>query len=228
MYTGEHAFERMVKDIGRDITTAANNAINRTAFTARSNAQKLIERRFTVRNKFTTKYVHVTPSPQYRVKQLEDITAVTGMLPQAGYMALQETGGIKKNPTGESLNIYSTQARGGLNSNVVRFNRYYKNIKPNIMRGKVMNKIARGSRKARFVARAAQAAKMHGKGFIRAKDTIFRVKSFNQKTHRFIDEPVLNLKHKSVYVPPTEWLQPAAEYALNLTGEFFRQEMDKL
>jgi len=44
----------------------------------------------------------------------------------------------------------------------------------------------------------------------------------------FSATPILNMKHKSAFIPDRPWMKPAIERAENLTQKIFNQYMDKL
>lgn len=207
------------------MATAAAAAVTKTAYTARKNAISNIEKNFTLRNTFTTRQIFTTPAR--KSSNLKNIKAYTGALDPAGYMARQETGGIKKTDTGANLIIPNTRARGGSNTNKVQKRYTYANVIKNTAHWS--NR--KGSRRARLVATAYYAAK-HSK-FMRIGDSFFRISKFrktkgsNPKV-KFTAQQILNLKHKSTYTPQKEWLKPASEYAEKLTPQFYQQEMDKL
>lgn len=213
------SIEEMTKDIKEKIRVAAINAINRTAFTARKNAIENVKANFTLRNNFTQKSIHTTPCRSSA--KLNNIKATTGALERAQYMARQETGGMKKSPTGKNLIIPTTLTRGGKNQNTVRKNFRYSAVIAKTAKPK-------NSTKTAFVAAAAAAAKT--KGFVRLNNAFFRVTNFRKTKSgiKFRLKEALNLKHNTTYTPAKPWLLPAAQNATNLTQTFFNEEMDKL
>ena len=66
------------------------------------------------------------------------------------------------------------------------------------------------------------------KGFVRVNNTIFQVLKFKPDNRLFSSRPILNLKHKSVFVPARPWMQPAIDFAQNLMQDIYNKEMDKL
>ena len=222
---GVNAYSKAMKDVQGKMATAAAAAVTKTAYTARKNAISNIEKNFTLRNTFTTRQIFTTPARKNT--NLKNIKAYTGALDPAGYMARQESGGIKKSDTGANLIIPNTRARGGSNSNKVQKRYTYTNVIKNTARWSNRN----GSRRARMVATAYYAAK-HSK-FMRIGDSYFRITNFRKTKGgtpkvKFTARQILNLKHKTTYTPKKEWLKPASEYAEKLTPQFYQQEMDKL
>lgn len=222
---GINAYSKAMKDVQGKMATAAAAAVTKTAYTARKNAISNIEKNFTLRNTFTTRQIFTTPAR--KSSNLKNIKAYTGALDPAGYMARQETGGIKKTDTGANLIIPNTRARGGSNTNKVQKRYTYANVIKNTAHWS--NR--KGSRRARLVATAYYAAK-HSK-FMRIGDSFFRISKFRKTKGstpkvKFTAQQILNLKHKTTYTPQKEWLKPASEYAEKLTPQFYQQEMDKL
>ena len=226
---GVNAYEKAMKDVKNKMATAAAAAVTKTAYTARKNAISNIEKNFTLRNTFTTRQIFTTPAR--KSTSLKNIKAYTGALDPAGYMARQETGGIKKSDSGANLIIPNTRARGGANTNKVQDRYTYKNVIKNTVRWSNRN----GSRRARMVATAYYAAKQSKKHpkFMRIGNSFFRISKFRKTKGstpkvKFTAQQILNLKHKTTYTPQKEWLKPASEYAEKLTPQFYQQEMDKL
>lgn len=222
---GIDAFDKALEDVKRRQLKAAINTVNIIAAISRQNAQRLIRKNFTLRNNFTENSVIYSKCPP-GVSRLKDVKSEMGLLPKAGYMARQETGGTKTSDTGKNLIIPNTNARLGSNSNRVKKFYQYSNIRTNF-KPRVVN--GRGSRSKMALAVAAyNAAK--SKGFIRINGTIFQVLRFKPKgdNRMFTAKPILNMKHKSVFVPARPWMQPAIDFANNLMQDIFNQEMDKL
>lgn len=218
------SFDEMAKAARRDIIKAAGNALTRTAFTARKAAVGNVERNFTLRNKFTAASIRATPCRGGA--NLGDLRSSVGILGRAAYMARQETGGTRTNPTGANLAIPTAAARGGSNARAVRAS-----MRLDRILSKVAHTRRRGSRKAALVARAAVAArKSSGTPFVRIGDGIFRVSSFrkNRRGVTFRARLVYNFKFRATETPAKPWLLPASESAARLFGRFFAEEMGKL
>lgn len=222
---GIKSFEKVVEDVKKTQLKAAINTVNIIAAISRQNAQRLIRKKFTTRNNFTENSVIYAKCPP-GVSRLQDVKSEMGLLPKAGYMATQETGGTKRAPSGANLIIPNTNARMGNNAFRVKKFYQYSNIKTNF-KPRVVN--GRPSRSKLALAVAAKNAAM-SKGFIRIKNTIFQVKSFKKKgdNRMFTSRPILNMKHKSVHIPARPWMQPAVDFANNLMQDVYNQEMDKL
>lgn len=225
VFKGVDAFVKVIEDVKRKQLKAAITTINITAAVARQNAQRLMRKNFTLRNKFTENSVIYTKCPP-GVSRLKDVKSEMGLLPKAGYMAQQETGGRKTSKSGANLIIPNTNARGGSNSNTVRKFYRYTNIKQNF-KPRAVN--GRPSKSKMALAVAAYNA-ANSKGFIRINNTIFQVTKFNPKKDNrlFVAKPILNIKFKSVSIPARPWMQPAIDFADNLIPDIFEKEMDKL
>lgn len=215
-------YEDALKDAQKRMIRAGVNTVNIVAAQARKNAQQNITRNFTTRNNFTVNSVRFTQCKP-SVQKLSDIKSETGITEKAGYMARQETGGVKKAPGGANLIIPNTRARGGSNANKVQRRYHYDNVIKNTVRWSDRG----GSRKARLVATAFIAARE--KKFIRMNDAFFRVTNFRKgKRVSFKLQEILNLKHKTTYTPQNKWLEPAAESAAKNMQAIFNSQMDKV
>lgn len=210
-----------LKDAKKRMVGAAINTVNIVAAKARKIAQEYISQKFTTRNNFTTNSVRYTQSKK-STKNIADIKSETGITERAGYMARQETGGVKKSPSGANLNIPNTRARGGSNANKVRRQYYYDNVIKNTVSWR-----PNGSKKSRLVATAFVAARE--KKFIRMNDAFFTVSNFRKTKSgvKFRLKQILNLKHKTTETPQNEWLKPASEDAAKDMQAIFNSQMDK-
>ena len=212
-------------EIRSDMTRAARAALTRTAFAARKNAIGIVEKNFTLRNRFTVSSIRATPCRGG--KNLADLRSSVGILARASYMARQETGGTRTNPTGANLAIPTTFARGGSNGRKVRASMRLDRILP-----QVAHSHRKGSHRANLVARAAVAGRMGSRTpYVRIGEGIFRVSSFRKlKSGRvaFRARLVYNLKFRTTETPASPWLAPASDRAARLTGTFFAEEMDRL
>lgn len=220
VFMGPGAFQKVIGDVKSRQLKAATNTVNITAAISRQNAQRLMRRNFTLRNTFTEKSVIYAKCPP-GVTRLQDVKSEMGLLPKAGYMETQEKGGRKTSPTGANLIIPNTNARMGNNAFRVKKFYQYSNIRANFEK-------RQGSSKMALAVAAYNAA--HSKGFIRINNTIFQVLRFKPKgdNRMFTARPILNLKHKSVFVPARPWMQPAIDYAQRLMPDIYGKEMDKL
>lgn len=208
------------RDVNKRFVKAGINTVNIVAATARKNAQRNIEKNFTLRNNFTKNSMRFEQCSR-SVTRLSDIKSSAGITERAEYMARQETGGQKKSASGANLIIPHTTARGGSNANLVQKQFRYNRVSRKIQKRK-------GTAKNSVVAAAGAALKKNG--FIRINDTIFKVDGFNNHNaaRPFKATPILNMRHKSTYTPKKEWLMPAAEYSAKLMQDVFNREMDKL
>lgn len=214
------SFDELEKSVQKKFIQAGVNTVNIVAATARSNAQKEIQKKFTLRNAFTLKGVQFTQCRR-SVSSLSDIKSVVGIDEKRGYMARQETGGEKKSPSGKNLIIPNTNARKSGKASPVAARYRYSSVMTNFYKRSSKSKMA-------LAVAAFNAAK--NKGFIRINNGIFQVTKFMKKkdNRMFVAKPVLNLKHKSTYTPKSEWLEPASDFAARLMQKIFNEQMDSL
>lgn len=217
-----NSFQDVCKDVEQRFVKAGIKTVNIVAASARNNAISNIEKDFTLRNDFTTKGVVFTPCSS-SVRTLKDIMSETGIDERRGYMARQETGGVKKNPSGNNLIIPNTNARGTSNKNKVKSKFFYRNIRHNF-------KPRQNSSKLALAVAAKNASMVTGGGFIRINQTIFHVTKFMKKgdNRMFISKPVLNLTRMSVQIKEKPWLVPASDYAAQMMQDVFNKQMDAL
>lgn len=218
------SFQEAVADANKKFVQAGISTVNRVAFTGRKNAISLIQKNFTTRSNFVVNSLRVDMCPK-SVKSISDVKAILGLAERAGYMALHETGGTKRNPSGGNLAIPNTRARvGGSNEKKVSRSLYYSRVKQNIVRGSSRF----SSHKAAFVAQAFVAAQK--KLFVRKGNSIFKVQAFRKKGDvvSFKMKQIYNEKHQSVQIKQNQWMAPAVDFASNLMQDIFNQEMEKL
>lgn len=215
-----NSFVEICKDVEKRFVKASVNTVNIVAATARKNAQKEIEKNFTLRNNFTLKGVMFTPCAS-NVKTLNEIVSFAGIDEKRGYMARQETGGVKESSSGSNLIIPQTSARGGSNTRRVMQKYRYSNVKQKLYKRQDSSRMA-------LAVAAFNAAQNHG--FIRIDNTIFEVSRFEPKRDNriFRAKPVINLKYQSTVTPKKEWLAPAADYAAQMMQAVFNKQMDLL
>ena len=109
------SLEEAVCDLEKKMVTAGIITVNKVAAIGRKNAERIITEKFTLRSQFTVKALHFDQCKK-SVKNIGDIKSTLGIYDRADYMALQESGGTKKSPTGANLIIPNTNARGGSNA----------------------------------------------------------------------------------------------------------------
>lgn len=125
-----NSMSEVCKDVERKFIKAGIATVNNLAAVSRANAQRNIKEKFTTRNNFTVNSV-VFDKCDPNVQTLSEIKAEMGLLPKAGYMRLQETGGVKTAKTGANLIIPTTNARLGNNAYRVKEFYKYKNVRNN-------------------------------------------------------------------------------------------------
>lgn len=214
----------VVKDVERKFIKAGIGTVNNLAAVSRANAQRNIKENFTTRNNFTVNSV-VFDKCDPNVQTLSEIKAEMGLLPKAGYMRLHETGGVKTAKTGANLIIPTTNARLGNNAYRVKEFYKYKNVRNNFYPRKLNGQPSRS--KQALILASFYAAK--NRGFVRVDNILYQVRKFRPAGGKlFSATPILNMKHKSAFLPDRPWMKPAIERAENLTQKIFNQQMDKL
>ena len=93
-------FDLLTEDLQRRVIKAAAKTVNIQAAQTRKNAIENIKTQFHQRNDFTVRNIRFTSCPE-NVTRLEDVQSEVGATERAGYMELQETGGIR--PDGDFI-----------------------------------------------------------------------------------------------------------------------------
>ena len=122
-------FHLLTTDLKEKIIQGAIATVNVQAALTRKNAVKLVQDNFTLRNNFTTSQIQFEQMPQTRFISLDKITSRVGITEKADYMARQETGGVRKNESGNNLAIPTNRARGGNRGSPVLKNNYLTKLK---------------------------------------------------------------------------------------------------
>jgi len=129
---------------------------------------------------------------QTRFIALEHITSRVGITERAGYMARQESDGVRKNESGKNLAIPTNRARGGNKGSPVLKKMFLSKIK-----------IAKSGN---VIQRAAIASKQ-GMA-MRHNDKLFLISNFEKRGGNvtFKMDQIYNFQHKETVTPQNEWL----------------------
>ncbi|MBF0213039.1 MAG: hypothetical protein HQM00_05665 [Magnetococcales bacterium] len=93
----QKSFDRMMGDMAKQVRFAASMALTNTAKDAQDEVRKQLSKRFTIRTPWVSKGVQV------RAATKENLEAVVVVKDQ--FMVMQETGGEKTSPFGDSLGV---------------------------------------------------------------------------------------------------------------------------
>jgi len=208
-------FHVLTTDMKEQIIKGAIATVNVQAALTRKNAIENLKSDFTLRNNFTASQVQFTQMPQGRYS-LEAIESTIGITEKAGYMARQETGGVRKPAKGNNLAIPTNQARGGNKGAPVQKQNYLSKIKT-----------VKGEKS--LIKRAAVAAEK--KMAIRHNDKLFLINNFQRKSDggvTFKMQMIYGLDKKETITPATPWLKPASEKPAKDSETIFIAQMKKL
>lgn len=196
---------RLFKD--RALPFATKATVNRAAFETRTLSQQTIRQDMTNRNKFTERSVRVE---QTRTLDIKNQEAIVGSI--ADYMAVQEFGGDKSDPsiaTGYSAGQEGARPRTRLPR------------KPNKManiqlKGRRTKSKGRTRSQQNFVA--VKQARKQGQKYVYMKgrtfEGLFRVLGGKVKM-------VHDLSRKTVAIPKSPWLLPATERVTPQLDRFY-------
>ena len=219
-----NAIKDMCDDLKKKIVKSAVFALNTVAFEARGNVVASIEKTFTLRNNFTTRQVQYTKANAYykNVNSLKDINSKVGITEEAGYMALQDTGGYRTGKKG-NLRIPTDKSRAGSSKSGKVQKKYHLGSLVRLS-GEYKRE---GTSKSRAVARAYVAAKT-GKVVNYGKN-IFKISNFrkNGGNVSFDKQMIYEGTHDKTYVPGANFFMPACEKAAENIQKLFNDYMDK-
>jgi len=238
----------MDKDIKRDLANAARATVNIQAAKTMRQARENIGNNFTIRNNFTKKQVQYTQMPEGN-HELADIQATVGITKDAGYMARQEEGGVRKPRQGRTLAIPTNVARGGSHRRPVERSMRISNTRKRRVhgessarlpqfRGKGKNvpkgrKLTTHTRKSNFVARAYIAFKHNlfmSMGGRKGQRNLHRVVSFRKRGRdnvEFETEMVHQFDTARTVTPAQPWLLPATEKWKKMGQKIFNTQCKK-
>ena len=216
--------ERGFVDIEKAAFIATKNTLDTQAGLTRKNAVRNIESDFINRNDFTIKRIRFDKSKGTKISDLE---SRAGALKKAGFMELQETGGVRKPKKGNNLSIPTNRARGGSKTRLVSGKYYHSEM----TRGKVKGNFKKNmkSKKAKSVARAYIAHKHHK--FMGDSTGVYTVGSFKKTDRKSVDfnrTMIYNRKSKTVIVRKTPWLDPATKKPIHDGQAIFNSQINKL
>lgn len=211
-------YEQDLKDFaGRALPFASRAMLTRSAFDARARTQQNIREKMTTRNKFTVSSIRVEKARSLNIKRQE---AITGSI--AEYLETQEFGGMETGggryqpiPTSYSAG----QARGVERTRLPR--------KPNRMQAIQLRKRTGAglSRKAANQAAIQQAAG-GGNKFVfldlGRRRGIFKVTGGKRKPKV---QMVWDMTRRSVRIPPTPTLGPAARATQERMPQFYAEAL---
>jgi hypothetical protein len=199
----------------RKISYATRNTLNSIAFTTQKHARRNVNRRLTIRNRYTEQSIRVE---QTRSLKIRDQFVVIGSV--ADYMETQEFGGVKKKRGKEGVSIPTSFSAGqGRSKDRTRLPK-----KPNKLeniRLKKKNK-RRLTGRQELLVKVQQAVNTGNKyifhQFDAGKKGIFKVVGGTKNIKRGWPgnarlEMVWDMTEQIVTIPATPWLRPAVNTA---------------
>jgi hypothetical protein len=219
------SFHLLTTDMKEQMIKGLIATVNVQAALARRNAVKNIQNDFTLRNKFTTSQVQFTPMPPGRYS-IEAIKSTVGVTEKAGYMALQETGGLRTPAKGDRLAVPTNLARGGNKGSPVARKDQVGNLKNKMVYVHFKHS---GAPRSQLVRSAYIAAKH--KLVMRYYKGLFLVSDFVRKSDKGISfkmDMLYEFMNREVFTPENEWLWPASERPAKDTLNIFMSQMKKL
>lgn len=219
----ERKLQRGFVDIEKANSIAVRNTLNTMAAITRRDAVKTVGTEFINRNTFTKRQIQFEKT---EATNIASMVSKAGATDRADYMALQETGGVRKTKNGGNLAIPQKNARGGRLSNLVGRSNYLRQIKRRGVTGTFKRKI--GSSKARLVARAFIAAAKNK--FLSFKKNIYSITSFTKSgdSVKFKKRHLYNTSEDRTRVKPGPWLEPATEKPIRDAQNIYNAQIFRL
>jgi hypothetical protein len=218
-------FSLLTTDMKEQMIKGLTATVNVQAALARKYAIKNIQDDFTLRNSFTTRQIQYTPMPQGRYS-INAIKSSIGVTEKAGYMALQEKGGLRVPAQGDRLAVPTNLARGGNKGSPVARKDQVGNLKNKMVYVHFKHS---GAPKSELVKSAYIAAKH--KSVMRYYKGLFLVSDFIRKSDKGISfkmDMLYEFMNREVFTPENEWLWPASERPAKDTLNIFMSQMKKL
>jgi hypothetical protein len=223
-------FERLTRDVKKQITKAATDTVNITAAMARKELVSALNKEFITRNTFTARQAQFTQMPQKQVKSLDEIKATVGFTEKAEYMERQDEGGTHKAKK-DYLAIPTDKARGGKNKRgAVRRTYYLSELENKKVKGPFSKNHKFGDPgmpKSAGVARAAVA--FREKKLIHFGSGLFRVLNFRARKGkvRYRTEQIYILDRKETKTTGKHYFLPAVSVPAGNIQAVFNSQMDK-
>lgn len=210
-----HTLEAQVK--------AASATLNIMAALTRKNYIREAETSLTLRNTFTKRNIQFE---KVQTRVLSKMQSSVGATERAGYMELQEEGGVRKPKRGNRLAIPQRAARGGSNRSTVRRERYIRKVGRQKIKGPF--RAANQSKKSRLVAMAFMANKL-GKS-LKLNGNIYMVSSFNKSKNspRFKLLHLYNVSQSQTTVRKNPMLMPSTRKPVADAQRIYNSQAKKL
>ncbi len=226
--------ERLLRRLGEKyIPVATKHAVNKTAWEARRLSQEAIERKMTLRNKWTQGSIRVKPTKTFEIRRMEARVGST-----QEYMRRQEEGHTEVAsgkhgvaiPTGYSAGQEGQKPRTKRPTPANRM----RNI--NLTRGSV-----RGRTRRQRVILPVQTAVTTGKRYVfldfgpGKRKGVFKVLGGKKEGTKGWPESgwpenarikmVQDLSHRSVVIRPRPWLDPSVREAMQKMPQYYRDAL---
>jgi hypothetical protein len=218
-------FHLLTTDMKEQIIKGGIATVNVQAALTRRKAIENIKEDFTLRNNFTTSQVQFTPMPQGRYA-LSAIHATVGITERAAYMARQESGGIHKPDSGNTLAIPTNRARaGGSRGSPVLKNFRVSSLKRQKVKVTFPDNV---TEKFKQVKRAEAAFKTNK--LIQYGGNLHFVKDFRSNSGRvtFHLQQVYSFDKKETETEEKPWMKPSYETVAKDSEKIFISQMKKL
>jgi len=226
-------FHLLTTDMKEMIIAGAIATVNVQAALTRKNAVQIVQDNFTLRNNFTKSQIQFEQMPKSRFISLKDIVSRVGITEKAGYMARQETGGVRSAPGGNNLAIPTDKARGGNKGSPVLKKNYLSALKNKTVsvdfEGASYYRGDYDSASYRLTKAAYIAFK--NRKMLRYYRGLYTINDFVKKGDDRISfkmDLIYNFKKKETFTPENQWLWPASEKPAKDVMDIFISQMKKL
>lgn len=211
------------KDFRTANALATRQTLDICAATTRRNALTNIRNDFILRNKFTERSIAYD---KVSTNDTSSMVSRAGATKKAGYMALQEFGGVKEKK-GKAYAIAQNTARAGSKRNPVSKEFYKRNIKKNRLKGGFKNK--GGTSKSRSVASYFAAFKNNK--FVSRNSFVMKVNEIHKTRNGRIKmraDRIYYFENDPIIVKANPWLEPAYKPVARDIGDIYHSRLKKL
>jgi hypothetical protein len=209
----------------RGLAFASRETLNQTAWKARQQAQTIIERKMTQRNRWTKGSVRVEKARSLRISAQEAAVGST-----ESYMETQEFGGTERARGKHGVPIPTSYSAGQMGAKPRTRLPRRANRLPNIkLKRSKTRRMSRAQRLAATVRQAVAGGQKYvfldfgrHKGIVKVLGGGRRLKSGRSSAKLRM---VQDLTERSVRIPATPWLRPAVNLASLRVDDFYRRAL---
>jgi len=223
-------FHHLTDDFQEKILKGATATVNIQAALTRKNAIEILKSDYTLRNNFTVSQIQFTQMPE-GAKNLSVIESRIGVTERADYMALQESGGLRKPKSGKQIAIPTNTARGGNKGSPVLKKNYLSALKKKTVFVDYHDTTNKHGTPGGALVAAAYMANKNDK-YLRYNKGLYKINNFLKdkggQNVSFKLEQIYFFANQYDFNPQYMWLRPAKAKPEKEANEIFISAMKKL